>query len=68
MQWQDTDIDKQGEQHHYTAPEATNLTTILLSHISNCLHILTTFKQYLKIVVYINKYKRVTEPMDVYDT
>lgn len=43
MQWQDIDFDKEGEQDQYIAPEATNLATTFFSHISNCLHIHTTF-------------------------
>lgn len=67
MQQQDTAFDKYGEQGKYIPPEATNITVVFLSHISNCLHILSTSKQYLKTAVYIDKYNSVTKPMDVYD-
>lgn len=40
-----------------TVSEATYLATIFLSHVSNCLHILITFKQYEKTTSYTNKYK-----------
>lgn len=51
-----------------SAPEAINITTVFLAHISNCLHILTTFKKYLNIAVHIKKQDSITKPMDVYDT